>query len=321
MHPSKQSPRPTWIAVVLLGLQPAGCKCGNSEPDPVGRDAAPAQAHVAPPPVATELPAERPPRFSVALSTEAEPETEESILLGNAGARQKSQRGRRSVAVIHAPQGSLVDDVYQELREFACDKVETELRRGEPKGGSLLQLTAGSMRTMIKDTGLFYPTPSWAGAFAGCSRALEQAFPMPGSSDYAELEIRFPGDQIPVAIAVETDLGPDHRGIEWRDDDATAIVYLSTLRPVDVSVRSGGGTTTVPVDLSKQRGVEIEMKPDAAPEELAVEVTALDDPASVKGSVQSGANTRVHPLDAPRLDLAGEPADRKPVRVLKPSAQ
>jgi hypothetical protein len=312
-----------WIAVALLALQPWGCKCGSSEPDPVGRGVAAEHAAVAPPPVVTELPRQRPKRFSISYGTEPDPDTQENLLLGNLGGRQASHRGRRSVAVFYSPSGKVVDDVYTQLRAYACDMVETELRRGQPKGGSVIQLTAGPTRKMINDKGVFDPTPTWAGAFEGCTGALEQAFPVPGSSDYVELEIRFPAEQIPVAIAVETDLGPDHRGIEWRDDGATAIVYLAKIRPLDLRVRSGGGETTVSLDASSQGGVEIEMKPDAAPEELAVNVTALEEPAEVKGNVLTGPNARLVPLGAPRLDLAGEPAEKKAIRrsAREPAAQ
>ena len=307
---------PAWICGAAL-LLPLGCRCGTPDPEPVGRDPKVAEVPVAPPPVASELPAERPKRFSVSYSREPEPEHKENLLLGNVGARQGSRRGRRSVAVYYSPSGPIVDEVYGALREYACDRVDTEVRRGEPRAGAVIQMTAGALRRVINENGAFHPKKEWAGALEGCLRALDTAFPDPGTSGYTELEIRFPGDQIPNHMSIETDLGPDHRGIEWRDDDATAIVYVAKIRPVDIQVACGGGKTTVSVDLATARGVELAAKPDASEEELAAVVTVLDEPAVTKGNVLTGGNARIQPRGAERLDLAGEPAERP---VLKRNA-
>jgi hypothetical protein len=311
--------KPIRIATALLALLPA-CRCG-SEPEPVGHAVEHAEAAVAPPPVESDLPAERPKRFAVSYGTEPAVEAKENLLIGNAGARQSSVRARRSVAVYFSPSAELVDRVYAELREYACDKVETELRRSEPDAGKVLQITAGAMRKVISDKEAFDTKPEWAGAFEGCARALESAFPAPGSTGYAQFELHFPEEKIPTAMVVEIDLGPDHRGIEWRDDNATAIVYVAKVRPVDVQVRCGGGSTTVTLDLATQRGLELARKTDAKADELAAIVTAIDEAADQKGEVATGPNARLAALDAPRLDLAGEPAPPKPMRNMKRAAK
>lgn len=275
---------------------------------------------MAPPPVTSELPEKRPQRFSISYSREPQPEQKDNLLLGNSGARQSSKRGRRSIAVYYSPSGPVADKVYAALREYACDRVETEVRRGEPSAGAVVQMSVGPLRKVINAAGAFYPKRDWAGAFSGCVKALDAAFPDPGGSDYAELEIRFPAEQIADPMSVEVDLGPDHRGIEWRDDEATAVVYVAKLRPVDLEV-SSRGKATVSIDLAVARGIELAVKPDAKEDELAAVVTVLEEPAATKGAVRTGPNARLQPLGAERLELAGEPAQPPVPEQSVPSAQ
>ena len=216
--------------------------------------------------------------------------SQDMIRLSAEGAFQSSTRGRRKVRVSFSTQGAVLDEVYGKLREFACESVKTEPQRSTPHGGTMLQIRFGDTKYIVNDLKIFYPTAQWSGAYEGCTQAMNGAFPDPGASDYAELDVRFEGFKTDDAASLGFDLGPDHRGIGWRDADMTATLYVSKVRPVDVEFGSGKNARVVKIDLAEHSGVVVTM------EDGAISVEPNDGAAQVKGKVGRGENRRIKPL-------------------------
>ena len=291
------------LTVALALSAGSACKCGREEAQVVGASGGDVKGlPITPPPHETALPAVRPDDFSVSFRRNAQEDGETSqdlIRLSSKGAFQSSTRGRRKVRVAFSTNGPVLDKVYAKLREFACESVKTEPQRSNPHGGTMLQIGFGDTKYIVNDLQLYYPTAQWSGAYEGCTQAMNGAFPDPGESGYAELDVRFEDFKADTAASLAFDVGPDHRGIGWRDADMTATLYVARVRPVDVVIGAGKSARVVTIDLAEHSGVVVTVSSSA------VNVEPNEGAARLKGNVGPGKNRRMQPL------AAGDGADEK----------